>query len=210
MPKRRRLTESPNDEEEAENPEAKRLTARMKKAMEDGEGEIDEETDVENSNVDDGIDEATGEDGGGEGSFHTHSDAGSDEGEELDDSESERLVEGPIDEETKRLRMKMQAAMEATERRALLDSGTISSKNPSAKMADDKGTEDGLYDLGPLPFTGRALPASTLRAAALAEAEKKARKAREAEMEQIALRKKPTRRKMKSRSGPQEIEKNLT
>ena len=207
--KRKRLTRSTNDEEEQDDPEAKRLTVRMEKAMEDGEGETDDDSDLDKK-IKERTDDANEEDSEEKGSFHTHSEGGSDRSEELDDSESERLLEGPIDDETKQLRVKMQAAMEANERRALGEGGITSFNNPQTKKVDDKGTEDGLYDLGPLPITGRALPASVLRAAAVSEAERKVRKAREAYMAQVGHQNKRTRRRMKSRSGPQAIEKDLT
>jgi len=139
---KKRKNES-DDEDEHEDAETRRLRARMEKAMDDGAGgsELDDESgdDLEGGSDDDDMD-----------SFHTDTDDEDEEGtdeqddedvqgdfgeddedeEDASDDESETLEEGPIDNATRLMRERMQAAMEAAERRA----GLVHPAKPAKSM----------------------------------------------------------------------------
>ena len=174
----------------------------MEKAMKESEEETSEESrgdetaaGLPEDEKDGGLDEgaSSGEDG----------DAG--------DEASERLEDGPIDEETRRLRARMQAAMEAAERRAAA-TGPSPKLAPAVLKVSEENDDEAVYDLGPLPIIGKPLPASALRAAAAAGAERKKRDAdaAKAQAEQGLPRKKRVRRRMKGRDGSRQVERKIS
>jgi hypothetical protein len=106
----------------------------MEKAMEQG----DEHSDMSGEDFSGDEDDEEGSEDGE--SFHTESEGNGsglededEEGEvdEDDDDDSETLEEGPIDDATRRLRERMQEAMEAAERRAGLASAPKAGKTES-------------------------------------------------------------------------------
>jgi hypothetical protein len=168
----------------------RRLRRRMEAAMaEAGEEETDEDLSGEEQDEED-------EDEDEEmASFHTASDE--DGEDDNDDDGSETLEDGPVDEKTRVLRAKMQAMMEAAERRALGDETTPGASKASKKKAvNPKGNdfaekgilkssqpaqqahatenedEEAAWDLTP-GVIGKPLSAKVLKAAAKAEEEKR-------------------------------------
>ncbi|KAK4687920.1 hypothetical protein P7C73_g2192, partial [Tremellales sp. Uapishka_1] len=116
-------------------------------------------------------------------SFHTESEAGAES-----DDDSERLEDGPIDDETRRLRARMQAAMEAAERGAAgsdsededQEATPLKKKSalkPSRAINKPRAavSEDAEFDMEPLHIVGKPLPASVLRKAAELEEARKSR-----------------------------------
>jgi len=215
--KRKRVAEPKVDGEEEDDPEARRLRARMEKAMGEGAGDSEDEADLGGEEGGQPESESNaGEDDEGtedEGSFHTDAESEADDDDEVeDDDESERLEDGPIDQGTRQMRAKMQAAMEVAERRALGDSAPPKSAaaTPAPKLPE-ANPDDAMYDLGPLPISAKPLPASVLRAAAAADAEKKERKAAEAKAraQQGPERKKRIRRKVKGKTHHQQVERKI-
>ena len=201
-----------------EDDEAKRLRARMEQAMDDGEGDSAEgssdgesgDEDGESAEMDDdAVEDGESEDVGEDGSFHT----------DTDDDDSERLEDMPVDEETKRLHERMQAAMEAAEARAGVkrpakptgpDRTEASARTTVGVGRGDDG-DTTQWDLGPLAIVGKPLSAAALRAGAAAEAERKLRQAEKAKtIAAEGMQLKKGKRKTKRRKEMQQVQKKIS
>lgn len=212
--KRKRNSQPEEEDVQDDGPEARRLRARMEKAMEHGEEDSeDDEEEITSQDIDNvGIVDPDKGDEESEfaASFHTKSDDADEDviDENDEDDEDERLEEGPIDEETRRMRARMQAAIEAAERRARGNAAATPPAKPAAKVIED-ATDDAQYDLAPLRTKAKPLSASVLKAAAAADAEKK-RKAEEAKKTQVVARKKRRRKQAEGRKGVQQVERKIS
>lgn len=185
--KKRKVDRSPSPSlpTKEEDDDAKRLRMRMEKAMAEGSGDSADETDAD-EDEDELFHSASGsesEDEEADADLHESSSEGEDESDE-------ELVDGPIDSATKNMRERMQAAMEAAERRAGLSVPKIKAKTKASKAeeappvstgrveADGEGhlgtgqthkgeEEEDNYDLH--PYSAKPLPTSLLQKAAQSE-----------------------------------------
>lgn len=208
--KSKKISEESEDEEsDGDDEETRRLKARMRKAMDAGDGDSNSEsfhTDSEgegeegeeDGSSDEELDEFDGQ------SFHTDSEddeeeeddeEDDDEDDEEDYDDSEILEEGPIDAATKAMRDRMQAAMEAAERRSGIvhpskPKQTVESKDtPKSKTTKRKAEvevdDESMWDLGSGTGEGGPQPLSmeVLKKAEEEEREAKRRKKEKQDLE---------------------------
>lgn len=182
--------------------------------MADGEDESDDDVSGnESDHIDEDEEDDMDEDDEDEDEEDDEQDEEDEDEKEGDQSDySETLEDGPLTDVERKMRERMQAAMEAAEVRAGLAprkpksalKQTSSAPIVTATAADTQDAEEESFDLTPYHSAVKPLPQHVLDAAARAQAEKKAAQAtvQSAKPNDRALKRKRQRQKAAARPAP--------